>query len=147
MSKIILEEQAAPSTPAANKVSLYPKAGGGVYKKNDAGTEKQLVEAGVDSLITSMTGLDDDGIPVAKVSGATAEANLQPPAPVAFASSTGYTITHNYGHTDYQLIINPVADPSGFLGEIWISKAANTAVVYNSGSATGNFDYVIIPSS
>lgn len=70
-----------------------------------------------------------------------------PPAPVAFAGSAGRTITHNYGHTDYQLIINPVADPGGFLGEIWISKAANTAVVYNSGSATGNFDYVIIPSA
>lgn len=73
--------------------------------------------------------------------------DFQPPAPVAFAGSAGRTITHNYGHTDYQLIINPVADPGGFLGEIWISKAANTAVVYNSGSATGNFDYVIIPSA
>lgn len=79
--------------------------------------------------------------------GLTAEANLQPPGPVTFAGSTGHTITHNYGHTDYQLIINPVADPGGFLGEIWISKALNTAVVYNSGSATGNFDYVIIPAA
>ena len=76
-----------------------------------------------------------------------AAATMIPPAPVAFAGSAGRTITHNYGHTDYQLIINPVADPGGFLGEIWISKAANTAVVYNSGSATGNFDYVIIPAA
>lgn len=73
--------------------------------------------------------------------------DLNPPAPVAFAGSTGYTITHNYGHDSYQLIINPVADPGGFLGEIWISKSANTAVVYNSGSATINFDYVIIPDA
>ena len=72
-------------------------------------------------------------------------AGLQPPAPVAFAGSAGYTITHNYGHTDYQVIINPVADPGGFLGEIWYNKSANTVVVYNTGSATGNFDYVITP--
>lgn len=79
MGRIILEEQAAPSTPAVNKIALYPKSGGGVYKKNDAGTEKQLVEAGADSLITSMTGLDNDGIPLAKVANAgdvTAAANI-----------------------------------------------------------------------
>jgi len=73
--------------------------------------------------------------------------DLKPPAPVAFAGSAGHTITHNYGHTDYQVIINPVDDPGGFLGEIWYSKSANTVVVYNSGSAKGNFDYVIIPAA
>lgn len=67
------------------------------------------------------------------------------PATLAFNGDSGRTITHNYGHTDYMVIINPVADPAGFLGEVWISKAANTAVVYNSGAATGNFDYVVIP--
>ena len=147
MGKVILEEQATPSTPATDKIALYPKAGGGVYKKDDIGTEKQLVEAGADSLITSMTGLGDGGIPVAKVAGAAAEADLQPPAPVAFAGVSGRTITHNYGHTDYQLIINPVADPGGFLGEVWFVKANNTVVVYNSGIASGNFDYVLIPNS
>jgi len=74
------------------------------------------------------------------------ESYLKPPAPVAFAGSAGYTITHNYGHTDYQVIINPVADPGGFLGRVWINKSANTAVIYNSGSAKTNFDYVIIPA-
>lgn len=73
--------------------------------------------------------------------------DLKPPAAVAFAGSSGRTITHNYGHTDYQVIINPVEDPGGFLGEIWFVKSANTVVVYNSGSATGNFDYVIIPQA
>ena len=75
----------------------------------------------------------------------TQEDDLKPPAAVAFAGQTGRTITHNYGHTDYQVIVNPVADPAGFLGELWYSKAANTVVVYNSGSAVGNFEYVIIP--
>lgn len=73
--------------------------------------------------------------------------DLIPPAPVAFAGVSGYTITHNYGHTNYQLIINPVADPGGFLGEIWFAKSNNTVVVYNSGIASGNFDYVLIPDS
>jgi len=48
MSKIILEEQATPDTPTTDKVAIYPKAGGGVYKKNDAGAEAQLIEAGGD---------------------------------------------------------------------------------------------------
>jgi len=42
MSKIILEEQVAPDTPASDKVVLYPKAGGGLYVKNDAGDEATL---------------------------------------------------------------------------------------------------------
>lgn len=42
MGKIILEEQAAADTPAANKVVIYPKAGGGLYKKDDAGDEVAL---------------------------------------------------------------------------------------------------------
>ena len=112
MSKIVLEEQAAADTPATNKVSIYPKAGGELYRLNDAGDESQLavtgsVEAhktshqnegtdeisvvglsglladdqhvldtevlavaaakGANADITSMTGLDDDGIPGAKV--------------------------------------------------------------------------------
>jgi hypothetical protein len=116
MAKIILEEQAAPSTPAANKVVVYPKTGGGLYKKDDTGTELELgfpvvdtaaivkgstdatklvrieadgltasttrvltmpdkdltpAEAGVNADITSMTGLDNDGIPGAKVVAAT----------------------------------------------------------------------------
>jgi len=42
MSKIILEEQASPSTPAANKVALYPKSDGHIYSMDDAGTEYLL---------------------------------------------------------------------------------------------------------
>ncbi len=72
--------------------------------------------------------------------------DFKPPEAITFNGSAGRTITHNLGYTDYQVIINPVADPGGFIGEIWFSKAANTVVVYNSGSATGNFDYVITPA-
>lgn len=42
MSKIILEEQAEQPTPGTNKIALYPKAGGGYYKKNDEGEEVRL---------------------------------------------------------------------------------------------------------
>jgi hypothetical protein len=241
MGKIILEEQATPSTPATDKIALYPKAGGGIYKKNDAGVEEQLAEVGsaiVDSDFTAAdevmvgtgvgthaqvtlgaseilgkkaagtvanlsasearsilnvenaadvtdavnvgssihgvsnkaTPVNADKVPnidtengnVLKTSTWTnikaflktyfdslysAIADLQPPAPVAFAGSSGHTITHNYGHTNYQISVNPVADPGGFLGEIWFVKSDNTVVVYNSGTASGNFDYVITPAS
>ena len=92
-----------------------------------------------------LTWASDTAVDPTNLNKLTQEDDLKPPAAVAFAGSSGRTITHNYGHTDYQVTINPVADPGGFLGEIWFSKAANTVVVYNTGSATGNFDYVIIP--
>lgn len=92
-----------------------------------------------------LTWANDTAVNPTNLNKLTQEDDLKPPAAVAFNGDSGRTITHNYGHTDYQVIVNPVADPKGFLGEVWISKAANTAVVYNSGSARGNFDYVIIP--
>jgi len=105
-------------------------AGRALLDDADAAAQRATLSAaksGANSDITSMSGFQD--------------------AIVAFAGSAGQTITHNLGHTDYRIIINPVADPGGFLGEVWISKAANTAVVYNSGSAAGNLDYVIIPAA
>ena len=70
MAKIILEEQASADTPATNKVAVYAKAGGGIHKKNDAGTEKQLVEAGADSLITSLGALSgQQTIPTINLTG------------------------------------------------------------------------------
>jgi len=44
MAKIVLEEQASPSTPATNKVALYPKAGGKYYQKGDDGSEYELID-------------------------------------------------------------------------------------------------------
>lgn len=60
-----------------------------------------------------------------------------------FAGPNGVTITHNLGHTNYKVMITPTADPQGFLGEVWVVKSANTIVVYNSGSATTAFDWLI----
>jgi len=55
MGKLRLEEQAAPETPAADKVVIYPKAGGGVYKKSDDGVDMPLVE-GNGALTTILVG-------------------------------------------------------------------------------------------
>lgn len=42
MAQILLDESAAPGTPAANKVAIYAKADGLPYSKDDAGTETAL---------------------------------------------------------------------------------------------------------
>ena len=42
MSFILLVEQAAPETPSANQVVLYPKSDGLIYSKDDAGTESVI---------------------------------------------------------------------------------------------------------
>ena len=53
MGRLVLEEQAAPDTPSSDKVVVYPKAGGGLYKKNDAGVEVRLDLARLFSMDTA----------------------------------------------------------------------------------------------
>ncbi len=91
-----------------------------------------------------LTFVSDTGLSPTNMNKLTQEEDLKPIAST-FNGQDGRTITHNFGHTNYQVIVNPTADPQGFLGEIWFSKSANTVVVYNSGSAVGAFGYVIIP--
>ena len=57
MGKIILEEQTTASTPASNKVAIYPKAGGGIYKIADDGVEGQL--ATTSYIDTQISGVDE----------------------------------------------------------------------------------------
>lgn len=45
-TQIIFPEGAAPSTPGANKVTLYAKSDGHLYQKDDAGTETDLTGGG-----------------------------------------------------------------------------------------------------
>ncbi len=61
-----------------------------------------------------------------------------------FAGPAGRTITHDLGHTDYNVAVTPTDDPLGFLGEVWVIKSANAVVVYNSGSATTSFEWRIV---
>ena len=67
------------------------------------------------------------------------------PTASTFQGAAGRTLTHNYGHVNYQVLINPTADTQGLLGEVWVSKAANTVVIYNSGAAVTAFDYTVLP--
>ena len=62
----------------------------------------------------------------------------------AFAGPAGVTITHNFGTTNYHVIIEPTVSPGGLLGEVSYTKSANTVVVYNSGAAVTAFAYLLI---
>jgi hypothetical protein len=107
MGKAILAEQVSPDTPAADKVALYPKAGGKYYQMADDGVEHRLAD---DSLIRR-------GVST-------------------FQSTTGRTITLDpvVAGTDYAVSITPSGE-SDYIGEIWISsRATNAFVVKNSGS-------------
>jgi len=53
MGRLVLEEQVAPDTPSSDKIVVYPKAGGGLYKKDDAGVERRLDLAKLFSLDTA----------------------------------------------------------------------------------------------
>jgi len=48
------------------------------------------------------------------------------PTASTFNSTAGRTITHSYGHQNYNVAIIPTADPDGYLGEIYLTKADNT---------------------
>lgn len=91
-----------------------------------------------------LTWLDSTPVNPVNLNKLTQEEDLQPSSST-FNSTTGRTLTHDYGHTNYQVIINPTANTGSNLGDVWFSKSANTVVVYNTGSHTGAFDYVIIP--
>jgi len=54
MGKIVMTEQAAPDTPASNRVSIYPKSDGLMYQKDDAGTETLM--GGVADASTTVKG-------------------------------------------------------------------------------------------
>lgn len=61
-----------------------------------------------------------------------------------FNGSSGRVITHNLGSTAYAVCVTPTADTEAKAGEIYAVKAANTVTVYNSGTFTGAFDYIIM---
>jgi hypothetical protein len=61
-----------------------------------------------------------------------------------FNSTTGRTVTHDLGHTNYEIAVTPIANPGGYLGEIYVTKNTNNCVIYNSGSAVTAFSLIII---
>lgn len=107
MARHVLEEQATPSTPASNKVALYPKAGGKFHQMGDDGVECRLAD---DALIRR--------------------------GESTFNSTTGRTVSLDpvaLG-TDYHVSITSLAE-SDYIGEVVVSsRATNAFVVKNSGS-------------
>jgi hypothetical protein len=71
MGQVILKEQATPVTPPLDKVSIYPKAGGGVYKLDDSGTEVKII-----TLPVVTTDIADDAVTYAKIQNISATDKL-----------------------------------------------------------------------
>lgn len=47
-------------------------------------------------------------------------------------------------NTNYSVAVTPSAAPIGHLGEVWVIKGTDRFTVYNSGSATTAFDYIML---
>ena len=67
---------------------------------------------------------------------------------IEFFKSHGFTITEfNNGKSEgntYSVLISPKSNPTGNIGEVWITKDVSYFTVYCSGATrTTTFDYVI----
>ncbi len=60
-----------------------------------------------------------------------------------FASTSGVTIAHNIGSTNYSVNITPSQNTGGDLGDVYVDKASNSFTIYNSGGFTGTGRYQI----
>ena len=60
-------------------------------------------------------------------------------------STTGRSITHNLGNTNYHVDVTPTAATNGYVGEIYVTKAINTVTIYNTGTSTAAITYRITP--
>jgi hypothetical protein len=58
-----------------------------------------------------------------------------------FFGLSGRTINlpASWGVNFYAVFVLPIADPDGYLGEVWVQKGASSFIIYNSGSAAGGF--------
>ncbi len=61
-----------------------------------------------------------------------------------FAGTSGRTVSHSLGHTNYIVNVVPIQDTGGDLGDVFISKASNAFTVYNTGGFTGSFRYQLM---
>jgi len=65
-----------------------------------------------------------------------------------FNSTTGVTISHSLGTSDLDILIVPIEDPSpDTIGDIWVEITNTDFTVYNSGSATTQFFWVILSTN
>lgn len=69
-----------------------------------------------------------------------------------FTGTSGQTIpllfrVEGLDATDYEVLLNPIEDPDGALGEIWLTKLSDRFIVYNSGSGRTEFSYRVNPNA
>ena len=62
----------------------------------------------------------------------------------SFNGTTGVTISHSLGNTNYIVNVAATAATNGDLGDIYISKAGNAFTVYNTGGYCGTARYQIM---
>ena len=60
-----------------------------------------------------------------------------------FNGVIGTVVAHTKGDTNYYVEVTPVANPAGYLGEVWVEQGANSFSVKCSGTATTSFKYVV----
>ena len=61
-----------------------------------------------------------------------------------FGGPDGTEVTHNLGTTSYRVLWVPLADPGGDLGEVWVTKSADTVTIHNSGGFRGQCELVLL---
>ncbi len=64
----------------------------------------------------------------------------------SFAGTSGKRVNlpASRADTSYTVSITPTANPGGQLGEVWVVKSTAYFTVYNSGTFTGAFDYIVL---
>lgn len=59
-------------------------------------------------------------------------------------NSSATVIPHGFGVTPSAVTVTPAEDPSGNLGDVWVTKDATNIRVYNSGIAITSFNWIAI---
>jgi hypothetical protein len=60
-----------------------------------------------------------------------------------FGSTSGATVAHGIGHTNYSVYVTSNEQTNGDLGDVYVDKSNNSFTVYNSGGFTGSGRYQI----
>lgn len=62
----------------------------------------------------------------------------------ALSAATNITFGSAMANTNYRVFITPTSQPNGNLGECWVIKSTTGFAVYNTGSSTGSFDWLVL---
>lgn len=126
MSTLTLEEQAAPSTPGANRVVIYSKSDGLLYEKDDAGTERPLT----DSIIINTA--------VATTSGTTVSLSTTIPSWAKRVTLLFNAVSTNGTN---ELLVQ-IGDSGGFDTSGYVSESARTTAA-GTAIATSTAGFII----